>query len=328
MGEEKTGWSFGRPDAPLTPAFVERLLEPWRGQRVVAEVAQFRGGLMNRNYRVRLGADIVVLRFYDRDARAGVKETTILRQLSPTMRVPEVLHFDANPLDAAAPVAVLEFIDGITLRDLSRSGPPEAIAQAAFDTGHQLARLASVRLANPKILEAGTIDPSLLAQPNANARLIDHFLSSPIVCARLSAADIETTHGYAWSGEQRLTHAPRISSFAHGDFNSANILVKNGAHGWEVAAVIDWEFACSASIYVDIGNFLRYERPDRQRFEPAFSRGLADGGVDLPPDWRVLARLADLAALCELLTRSAAPDDVVDEVCDIVRGTTIAGAHA
>ena len=62
---------------------------------------------------------------------------------------------------------------------------------------------------------------------------------------------------------------------AHGDFNSANILVKQCAGCWTVAAILDWEFAFEGSVAYDIGNFLRYERASNPRFEPAFSRGLA-----------------------------------------------------
>ena len=56
-------------------------------------------------------------------------------------------------------------------------------------------------------------------------------------------------------------------------------------------------------------------------FEPAFSRGLVDGGVDLPSDWRQTARVADLSALCELLTRPATPSAVVEEIRELVLAT-------
>jgi hypothetical protein len=90
---------------------------------------------------------------------------------------------------------------------------------------------------------------------------------------------------------------------------------------WTVAAILDWEFAFAGSILVDIGNMLRYERPGQSRYEPHFSRGLADAGVDLPDDWFLRARLADLPALCELLTREDVPDAVVVELKDLIGET-------
>jgi hypothetical protein len=52
-----------------------------------------------------------------------------------------------------------------------------------------------------------------------------------------------------------------------------------------------------------------------------FSRGLADAGVDFPDDWFLRARLADLPALCELLTREDVPDAVVVELKDLIGET-------
>jgi hypothetical protein len=89
-----------------------------------------------------------------------------------------------------------------------------------------------------------------------------------------------------------------------------------------VAAILDWEFAFAASTFCDIGNMLRYERPGNPRYEPHFSRGLADGGWDAPGDWFLRARLADLPALCELLAREDVPDAIITEIGDLIRETT------
>jgi hypothetical protein len=66
---------------------------------------------------------------------------------------------------------------------------------------------------------------------------------------------------------------------------------------------------------------LRYERPGRPRYEPHFSRGLVDGGWNRPDDWFIRARLADLPALCELLTRDGVPDVIVAELRDLIGET-------
>ena len=321
---EKSGWRANRPDVPLSRSHVARLLEPWRGAVPVYDVRQLDGGLMNRNYRIQLGDDVAVLRFFDRDPLAGAKETSLLRQLHGVLAVPSVFHFDAAPPDNGPPFAVLELIEGIALRQLKASGSPAAIADAAHDVGLQLARLASARLSDPGILDVDLPpDPAVLHGSHVNASLIDHFLQSALVHQRLGHADVDRVHRWAWTRDDRLSALPAISAIAHGDFNSANILVRECAGHWTVAAILDWEFAFSGNIFADIGNFLRYERPYRPRFEPSFSTGLADGGVTLPAGWRELARLADLGALCELLTRPDVPHAVVTDVCDLVR-TTIA----
>jgi hypothetical protein len=72
-------------------------------------------------------------------------------------------------------------------------------------------------------------------------------------------------------------------------------------------AVLDWEFAVSSSPLVDLGHFLRYERDSRLIAEPYFSDGYLHVGGRLPQNWRQLARLLDLTALCESLTHNQLP---------------------
>jgi hypothetical protein len=88
-----------------------------------------------------------------------------------------------------------------------------------------------------------------------------------------------------------------------------------------VAAVLDWEFAISSSPLADIGNFLRYERAARPIAEPHFSAGFMRAGGRLPHDWRRLARIADLVALCDGLTHDELPDAVTVDLVELVRAT-------
>jgi aminoglycoside phosphotransferase (APT) family kinase protein len=163
-------------------------------------------------------------------------------------------------------------------------------------------------------------DDELLRGTHVNARLIDHFLASDLVRKRLG--DIASrVHDFAWHHDDALSASRSTSGIAHGDFNAANILVRRVDGRWTIVAILDWEFAFAGSIAYDIGNFLRYERASNPRFEPWFSRGLFDGGVDLSGNWRTIARAADLSALCELLTRPAMPGAVVDEIRDLITAT-------
>ena len=152
--------------------------------------------------------------------------------------------------------------------------------------------------------------------------LIQRFGASPTFGTRVPAALFDAVQRVADAWQPRLDEIGRHSSLVHGDFNSRNIFVARAESGqWRVSAILDWEFALDASPYVDIGNFLRYERADRSRYEPHFSRGLRDGGMQLADDWLTLARLLDLPALCELLSRPRVPDLVVAEVGQLVEQT-------
>jgi len=317
---EKSDWV---PDVRIIPIDIDdvaRLLEPWRGERPVTAATYLAGGLMNRNYRVRVGSDDVVLRFYDRNARAWAKEVCLLSELHGHVAVPEVLY--SGPSAEAVPFVVLEFVDGISMRDLKRSGDTGGIGEAAYAVGRELATLASIRPRDPAILATHLEPkPELLHGLNVNARLVDHFLESALLRERLGEQHATRAHDFAWCYDDALSAMSESPGIAHGDFNSANILVRQCDGSWTVAAILDWEFAFEGPIAYDIGNFLRYERASNPRFEPSFPRGLADGGVRLPNGWRQIARAADLSALCELLTRPATPNTVVQEIRELVLAT-------
>ena len=316
---EKSGWVTAGRRIPIDVSDVERLLEPWRGTRRVAIATLLDGGLMNRNYRVRVGEDDVVLRFYDRDPRACAKEVALLNAVQGRLPAPRVLY--AAPHAAPAPFVVLEFVDGISLRDLKRTGDRSATVDAAHSAGLVLAALASVSPTAFVHLATDVAPSEVFDGPNFNARLIDHFLASPHLQERIGASTVMRVRDFAWRHDEGLAAAHFPSAIAHGDFNSANILVRPHAGRWTVAAVLDWEFAFAGSMAYDIGNFLRYERSSSPWFEPGFSRGLVDGDVELPSDWRTTARVADLSALCELLTRPEMPTHVADEVRGLVLAT-------
>jgi aminoglycoside phosphotransferase (APT) family kinase protein len=278
------------------------------------------GGLMNRNYRVRVGDDDVVLRFYDRDPGACAKEAKLLDALHGHVAVPELLY--AQPAWEPVPFTLLEHVTGTSMREVRQKGTAKAIGEAAYAVGRELAKLAWVRLDDPAIL---AIDPGFESASESgatkNARLIEHLLESPTLATRLTAAERSRVRQFSRSHDGRLAASDDVGSIAHGDFNAANILVGEARGAWRVAAILDWEFAVAASPFHDIGNFLRYERASRPRVEPWFSRGLSEGGVALATDWRTTARLADLGALCELLSRADAPEVVAREVRDLVLAT-------
>lgn len=95
------------------------------------------------------------------------------------------------------------------------------------------------------------------------------------------------------------------SCLVHGDFNGRNILVRPSSdRGWEVAAILDWEFALSASPALDFGNFLRPPLGHDEALVAAFVRGYRGAGGSLPSDWRRIAQVADLFAWADLVSRS------------------------
>ena len=321
--EEKSGWKVATTPPPLSATTVESLLSPWLGSRRVAVADPLDGGLMNRNYKIRFAdsPEAFVLRFFDRDASTCAKEAAVLRLVGGDVPVPRVLHVEPNGAAGFPPFLVLEFIDGISLRELKRRGDLRSIGEAAYDAGRALAGLARHRFDRSGLLSAAlTVEAGMYENVTTSA-LIDHFAESPVFQRRIDAQLTRRVKAWARSRESQIS-GPSNISLTHGDFNAANILVREQDGRWTVAAILDWEFAFAGSPLCDVGNMLRYERVDRPRFEPHFSRGCVDGGLQLSDDWREQARLADLPALCELLSREALPDSVVDELRGLIDDTS------
>lgn len=319
---EKATWKVVSPPPALTLAEADALLAPWRDERTVAEIAPLSGGIMNWNYRVQFtgSAERFVLRFYDRMPASCAKETHLLELVRGDVPVPAVLFVNADGANGLPPYCVLEWIDGISLRELRRRGDDRGVADACYDAGRLLPRLMRHRFKGSGLLDTNlnVTDGPFTDAPLA--AVVEHFTRSTLFRRRVDESLRARLHAFLLATEP-LHAAPGPPTLVHADFNSPNIFVRETNHGWRVAAILDWEFAFAGSVLCDVGNMLRYERGDRPRYEPHFSRGLADGGWQLPDEWFLRARLADLPALCDLLARDDVPDPIVAELLDLLSGT-------
>ena len=322
--DEKSGWRSANTIAAPSAIEVETMLSAWLNGRRVRDVRLLAGGLMNRNCQVHIdgAARAVVLRLYDRDSAACAREVAVLERLRGDMPVPEVLYADTTAGDGRPPFVVLEFVEGLSLRELKQTGDRTAIAEAAYDAGRLLARLQGHRFTRVGMLgPALTVESSSTVNPITMTGLIELFGTSPSFSRRVDVILHDRILRLAHEWDEWTAVANLGPTLVHGDFNSRNILVRRRAATWSVVAILDWEFAFSGSVYSDIGNFLRYERAAQPRFEPSFSRGCRDGGVNLREHWLIAARVADLAALCDFLARASTPDEVATEVLGLVHAT-------
>jgi aminoglycoside phosphotransferase (APT) family kinase protein len=326
MPADKATWKVVSPPPALPFAAADAILDAWRGTRRVVSIEPLAGGIMNWNYGIRLSgsAERFVLRFYDRMPASCAKEVRILTLVRDELPVPDVLHANVQGASGFPPFCVLEFIEGISLRELRRRGETKGVADASYDAGRLLPRLAQHRFQRSGRLSA---DLEVQDGPFADASLaqvVDQFAASPLFRQRVESGLLTRILDLVRAHDGRPAGSEDDVSLVHGDFNSPNILVREGRGSWRVAAILDWEFAFAGPMLCDIGNMLRYERPGQSRYEPHFSRGLVDGGWNAPADWFLRARLADLPALCELLTRDDVPDEIVAELCDLLDATTSA----
>jgi len=163
-------------------------------------------------------------------------------------------------------------------------------------------------------------DP-LLEGRDAMPRFIDLCLESPHLQQRIPADLRQRIHELAWCWSGELAGCGTQSTLVHGDFNKRNTLVSEAGGCWTVAAVLDWEFAIAGAPLADLATFLRYDRVSAPQIEHHFSGGFLSAGGTLPDDWRYLAKVIDLVALSESLTREELPESVTADLVELVRAT-------
>jgi aminoglycoside phosphotransferase (APT) family kinase protein len=281
-------------------------------------------GLRNANFKLCLGPapEPVVLRIYEHDASLCQKEIDLMRLVGGSVPVPEVIYAEPRGWEGLPPFMLKRWVAGITFRDLKSTGDAEAIAQAAQAAGETLAAIGRFQFRKPGWIGPGpTVASRPLEGPDPMPRFIDLCLASDNLQQCVPAELRDRTRALVWSCAAQYAGLDREAALVHGDFNKRNLLVRHADGRWSVAAVLDWEFAVSGAPLADLASFLRYERVARPLAEPHFSAGYVRAGGRLPHDWRRLARLVDLVALCESLTHDELPDGVITELVELVRAT-------
>ena len=303
-------WVRSEPRRAIPAEEAERMVRRAFPRGRIVRAQPLAGGLRNANVKVTLDAtaEPIVLRVFEHDASLCRKEADLIRLVGGSVPVPEVIL--AEPAgEGLRPFMLQRYVEGPTLRELVGSARSEEVAQAARSAGETLAAIGSITFAKPGWLAPGpTVTHPLLPGADPMPRFVDRCLASPMLQRRVPAELLETTRAAMWSHAADLRRAADETSLVHGDFGRRNLIVRQVAGRWVVAAVLDWEFAVSGSPLADVGHFLRYERSGRPAAEPHFRVGYLEGGGRLPPEWRRLARIVDLVALCEMLTRDGLPE--------------------
>jgi thiamine kinase-like enzyme len=211
--------------AELTAALTA--LEPLIG-RAEGEPAALDGGLTNRNFRVRVGDDDVVVRLPGKDTELlGIDRVAEREATAAAARVgvgPEVVAFMTDP-----PCLVTRFLPGRPVSAEELREPPlldqVAAALRAFHAGSPL----------PSTFDSFAVVDAYQATARAHgARIPDRFGELIAGAHAIRAA----LHG--------PEHAPVP---CHNDLLTANFI-----YGDEHVRIVDWEYAGMGDRYFDLGN--------------------------------------------------------------------------
>ena len=313
---------------PYSPAFIHDCIRTAFPNLTVADAHVLSGGLINTNIKIEFSScePPVVLRLYRGDAAVCLKETAILRLVQSTVPVPEVIHVEPNGISGSPPFCILQFVNGLTFQQLKRTKDLGAIHQAAGSAGETLARMSAYQFSKPGRLQVDfenglAVEDADDDEPDPIPRLLDVFLQSEHLQRRVEDSFRQRLHDFIWSWSNHLGALDNDRHLVHSDFGNRNILVDCLNGRWQVVAVLDWEFAHSGSPLLDVGHFLRYERSDANLREPYFSSAFLESGGVLAPDWRRISQVLDLTGLVHCLTHDQLPDDVADEILQLIKST-------
>jgi aminoglycoside phosphotransferase (APT) family kinase protein len=322
---KESRWLRAEARRDLPPAIQRRILQAAFPNSRLLKIRPLTEGLRNSNFLLHLDnpTTTAVLRIYEHDSSLCQKELDLFEHLASSIPVPEILYAEPQPEDGLQPFALLRYVDAISLKELKRSGDSQALAQAAASAGETLAAIGRITFDRPGWLAPGlTVTPIFRNADHALPFFVDSCLQNNHLQRRMSGVLRANVHDLLWSADASLSHITTESRLVHGDYGKRNLLVAQTAGHWRVTAVLDWELAVSATPLIDLGHFLRYERPCAPRLEPHFSTGFERAGGHLPPNLRHLSRILDLAALVESLTHPALPADVAAELLELIRATT------
>jgi fructokinase len=143
---------------------------------------------------------------------------------------------------------------------------------------------------------------------------LDHAFAVSHGAARLGPELTASLRNFIEREGEKISSWAGAPCLVHGDCNGSNLLFRQGANGaWELAAILDWEFAFSGTPGFDLAHLLRPPLGQHAGFADAMVASYRDAGGMPPPDWRTVARITDLFAWIDILSRPDAGANVVED---------------
>ncbi len=180
-----------------------------------------------------------------RDKEAAYREQRLSTILKQTIPIPEIYfigEYDEYRF------AIIEYIPGMTLRDLLLGNELHDIGIIMHDVGILLSKIQAHFFPS-----AGFFDKNLNIRPFQSGYMTfaSTCLEHPIIIEQLGKEKISKINFYL---EKYKIFFPDESEnhLVHADFDPANILIDRINGDWKITGVLDWEFSFAGSILWDI----------------------------------------------------------------------------
>jgi Ser/Thr protein kinase RdoA (MazF antagonist) len=319
----KSHWERFTAHVDLDMATATRLLSPYTNDSI-EKLILLSEGCANTNYKVTFQYDRkpVVIRIYMRDKFALPIEIAIHKLVASKIPVPAHLYSNDQCIEYPYPYSIMEWVDGILMREVILKKNKEAITDCAYEAGLYLDTMRQFTFPQGGFFENGlSVRPfskdeeylpyllNLLNDKNVKESLGDGLLKAVVELIKSNA---------------HLLPANNTANLTHSDYDPANILVTQVNNKWKIAAILDWEFAYAGTYLLDVGLALRYSHKIPSYYEESFIAGIETNGFHLPTNWKKQAKLMDLLCLVQLIhynpatKRPNANRDVVSLIADTI----------
>ena len=295
----KSKWEKTSTTHFLPPGLIEKMAAQACPLLELSSYQLIDGGCANLNIKIQFKNDTTprILRVYLQDKDAAYKEQKLALLLKPKVPAPEIYYIGNIE---GYQFSIMEFIFGITLRDLLLSDHIYDMPLLMCEVGTLLSKIAAFTFPM-----SGLLDKNLEAMdhPITLFDFAKECLEKQEVMCILGSKLVLKIH-------KLLDRLKIISTEAnehhlvHGDFDPANILVSNSTGTWHISGILDFEFSFSGSVLWDVANMLRYAHRMPPQFQNAFIAGLEQEGLSLPKNWQIKVSLLNITSLLDCLTRS------------------------
>jgi aminoglycoside phosphotransferase (APT) family kinase protein len=290
---------------------------------VITAAEPLKGGIANSNFKIiQETGPLILLRIYQRGVDQALKEVGLMRRLAGDVPVPHVLYFShANPL-TGNPYAVMEWIEGARLDQLAHGG--SAVATCGASLGKALAEVHAVTFQDYGFFDSELNLTSQLGFGCEDlASFIEQRLQQGPGADRLSSELTEALAAFVGREAGCLSQWPG-PCLVHGDFNGSNLLLRQGNDGqWELATILDWEFAFSGVPGFDFAHLLRPPLDRHLVLAERVAHSYRAAGRYLPRDWRRIARMTDLFAWIDILSQPHADATMIEDARQVLRATLV-----
>ncbi len=305
----------------LSEKQLDELIAPaFSGQKVVAH-SYTDGGLANTTLSLKLSPSDtnVLLRIFVRDPKQARKELALSQLVKNIVPTPEVKYFSPTNPFTGHPYMIREWIEGKRLELVAPLLTPQELSTLGRSVGETLAAIHKI-----SFKEFGFFDENLnvadIIDPGSSG-LIEFAHQCLIIKngeQRLGKDLAAKLIDFVASESQILDEWKEPPSLTHCDFGGSNILVAPGSDGWRVAAVLDWEFALSATPFFDFGNLLREPLGTLNCFPESVESGYRSAGGQLPSKWRKMSLLADLTAWIDFLSDPTIGTEIIADAQSVI----------